>query len=438
MAAKTKYISLRPLFLAALAAAAPAAGGAAAQETAAGSTVNVDTLTLTIAEVQRLALTRNPVYLAESQELPIASGELRQARVYRFNPQLGLNAPGSASDRALGEYEATLDQQIEWAGQRGLRIDAAKIGVTRAGFIVQDAARLTLSAATQAFYTALAARERLRLAEQLLVLNERLLQVVRIQALEGEISRMEANLADIEAGRSRARVLSTQREAQAMELELKRLVGLIPEQAIRLNAPDWTIDTGALQVDSLVVEALERRPDLAARTAAEEQASTLTRLARREAIPDLTLGGLVRRETEHSEPRFGIRAALPLPFWNRNQGLIAQREALARQAGLERAAAELDIRAEVVRVYQEYTSARREVEVYEESVLLPARENQQLLEAAFAAGKVGMPTLILLRNQLLEAELGYWEAWLAERRAAVSLQSVTGAYGVDLNTVNGK
>lgn len=60
MAAKTKYISLRPLFLAALAAAAPAAGGAAAQETAAGSTVNVDTLTLTIAEVQRLALTRNP------------------------------------------------------------------------------------------------------------------------------------------------------------------------------------------------------------------------------------------------------------------------------------------------------------------------------------------------------------------------------------------
>ena len=432
MSGITRYTLLGPV-LAALFASASAAGAAAAQQPSAGTATPADTLTLTIAEVQRLALTRNSGYLAEAQELPIAEGELRQARVFRFNPQLEVDAPRAASGGALGEYEAAFDQQIEWAGQRGLRIDAAETGVARAEFSVQNAARLTLAAATQAFYTALAADERLQVAEQLLALNERFLQVVRIQAQEGEISRMEANLADIEAGRSRARVLSMQRVAKAAELELKRLVGLAPEQAIRLDPPAWASDTGTLHLDSLVAEALEHRPDLAAQAAAAEQASTLTRLARREAIPDVTLGGVLRRELETSEPRFGIRAALPLPFWNRNQGVIVQRQAIARRAALERAAAELNIRTEVSRTYQEYTSARREVEVYEQSVLRPARENQQLLAAAFAAGKVGMPTLILLRNQLLDAELGYWEAWLAERRAAVSLQSVTGAFGVDIN-----
>jgi outer membrane protein TolC len=58
-------------------------------------------------------------------------------------------------------------------------------------------------------------------------------------------------------------------------------------------------------------------------------------------------------------------------------------------------------------------------------VLQPARENQQLLEKAFRAGKVGLPTLVLLRNQLLDAELGYVDAILAQRRALVALQAAT-------------
>jgi outer membrane protein TolC len=66
------------------------------------------------------------------------------------------------------------------------------------------------------------------------------------------------------------------------------------------------------------------------------------------------------------------------------------------------------------------------VAVYDSDVLRPTRENQALLEAAYRAGKIDLPSLLLVRNQLREAELGYWDAWLALRLARVRLEAATG------------
>jgi outer membrane protein TolC len=63
--------------------------------------------------------------------------------------------------------------------------------------------------------------------------------------------------------------------------------------------------------------------------------------------------------------------------------------------------------------------------------LQPARANQDLLETAYRAGKVNLSTLLLLRNQLLDAELGYWDAWLARRTALIALQAATATLAPD-------
>ena len=66
-----------------------------------------------------------------------------------------------------------------------------------------------------------------------------------------------------------------------------------------------------------------------------------------------------------------------------------------------------------------------EVDVLERTVLAPARENRRLLEVAYRAGKVGLPVLLLIRNQVIDAELEYWDAWLSEREARVTISEVT-------------
>ena len=63
----------------------------------------------------------------------------------------------------------------------------------------------------------------------------------------------------------------------------------------------------------------------------------------------------------------------------------------------------------------------------ESTVLAPARQNRQLLEIAYREGKVGLPVLLLIRNQVIDAELDYWTAWLAEREALATLAEATGA-----------
>src|SRR5690606_21725469 len=188
----------------------------------------------------------------------------------------------------IGEFELSLTQEIEWAGQRRLRIRGAQRGLERAEAVVLDSARRTLSDVSTSFYEALAAEQRLAVAREMAQLNEQLVSVTRIQSREGEISVMDANLAEIEAGRARAAVRGAERELTSALLEFRRRIGLAPDQPIRLA--DEVVDAPAplaLSVDSLTSIALTRRPDLTARQREREQQEALVRAAQREAIPNL-------------------------------------------------------------------------------------------------------------------------------------------------------
>ena len=440
---------------------APSAAGVASSAPAARSGATTDTVALSLDDVRRLTIGQNPSFLAARQETAIARGGLRQARVYRFNPDLSLVTPGVGVGGARNATELTLMQEIEFAGQRGLRIGAARTGMARASSAVQNAARLTLADASTAFYRALAAERRLAVTQDALTLTERLLGAVRTQLREGEISTLEGNLAEIEFGRARGRVLASQREANGAQLELKRLVGLEPDVAVRLVDGDAPLPVAAdaragaqrptaaamvatapppsaagpaaaaaLDADSLVALALARRPDLAAASAAVREAEAQTSLARREAIPNLRVGAFAERNQGEDSPRIGPAIGLSLPFLNRSQGVVDARRAEARQAQLERQATALRVRTEVATAVRAYQTASGELAVFESSVREPARQNSALLETAFNAGKIALPTLLLLRNQLLDAELGYWDAWLARRAALVELDAASGALAI--------
>lgn len=390
-----------------------------------------DTVVLTLEEVQRLVLQRNPEFLAERGEAAAARGRLRQSRAL-FNPELELRSPGSVSGG--GGYEAFLAQEVEWGGERGLRVRAAQLDVERTELEVRDAARRALAAATAAYVEAVAAERRLAVVRELAGLSERLLEATRREAAEGEISRLEAQLAGIEAGRARARVLGAEREAVAARLELQRVAGLGPEQPVRVADTVVVLAVPAeLDEDALVALALARRPDLAAGGRVVERERALTALASREPIPNLRVGVVGEGGGVGGERTLGLGVDVAVPLWDRNRGAVAEQRARAEQARYARAATELQVRTEVVAAVAAFARAREEVQLVEQEVLKPARESQALLQAAYAAGKVDLPSLLLLRNQLLDAELSYWDAWRAERQALVNLQAVTGLIGIEEN-----
>lgn len=402
--------------------------------------VPVDTLRLTLAEARLRALRANPELAAVRLDTAIARGNLRQARLLPFNPTASL-LPGS---RSRGGTNAVLSQEFEVFGQRSLRVTGATAGVARAAAGIADASRLTLGDVDRAFYRYVASASRLTLAEELLSLNLRLADVAARELEAGQISRLDENLAVIELGRSRARSVAALRDRDQRIVELKRLTGipmttflspvLDPSQHLPADTAHLAHGDGAarsdsarsMSLDSLITVAFQRRPDLQASAALIRQADAVARLSGRAALPNVVVSG----STENSPGggrviRPGVGIALPL--LNRNQGETQARRAALQQVELDRAALVVRIRAELTSALAAYRTASAEAEGLEVTVLRPARENRRLLEIAYREGKFGLPVLILVRNQAIDAELEYLAAWLAEREARAALDEATGA-----------
>lgn len=406
---------------------------------AVGAQITRDTLSLSLANVRRLALRSNPELVATALDTAVARGELRQAGVLRFNPSADvLGANGSTG------LEAGLSQEVEMFGQRGARIAAGRAGVERARFHVRDATRRLIGDVDRTFYRLAAALRRADLADDILALNERLADVAGRQLEAGEISRLDYNLALVELGRSRSRVLAERRQREQITIELSRLAGLTSSTPIvplldstqhppladtgRARARDLLAESRMhlIDIDSLTALAVAQRPDLSERVAALEQANAQVSVARREALPNVLLRGVSERDATGSGRALRPGIGLTLPLFNRNQGEVASRQAAARQAELDRVALMSRLRADVRSAAATYQSAAAEVEVLEATVLVPARQNRQLLEVAYREGEVGLPVLLLIRNQVIDAELAYWSAWLAEREAQATLDEATG------------
>lgn len=400
----------------------------------------VDTLPLTLAEARLRALRANPGLAAVRLDTAVARGNLRQARLLPFNPTVSL-VPGT---RSIGGTNVVLSQEFEVFGQRRLRGAWATAGVARAAAGIADASRLTLGDVDRAFYRYVAATSRLTLAEELLSLNVRLADVAARALEAGQISDLDENLAAIDLGRSRARAIAALRDRDQTFVELKRLTGipmttvlspvLDSSQHLPGDRGHLAHDKGAtrsdsarsMSLDSLITVAFQRRPDLQASAALIRQAEAAARLSGRTALPNVVVSG----STE--DARGGGRVIRPgvgiaLPLLNRNQGETQARRAALQQVELDRAALVVRIRAELTSALAAYRTASAEAEGLEVTVLRPARENRRLLEIAYREGKFGLPVLILVRNQAIDAELEYLASWLVEREARATLDEATGA-----------
>jgi outer membrane protein TolC len=327
---------------------------------------------------------------------------------------------------------------VEIFGQQGARRTAGRAGVARATAGVANSVRLAFGESDRLFYRLIAAGRRADLASEVVELNRRLTDVVHRQLEAGEVSRLDFNLAAVELGRSEARALAARREHEQVMITMGRTLGLpwdtriLPVWDSTAVAPISRADSanrdeGArLDVDSLTAVALARRPDIAERAAAARQASAEAATAAREGLPQLSLRVLSQRNAAGTAQYFQPGVGLSIPLFNRNQGTAEARRALARQAEQEREALALRIRADVARAVRGYETSVAGWTVLEHSVLPAARENRRLLETAYREGKVGLPVLLLIRNQAIDAELEYWDAWLAAREALADLDEITG------------
>jgi len=398
-----------------------------------------DALVLSLSEARVMAAEANPELLAATWRPAAVRGDLRAARTLQFNPDASFEsrAPG---DGLANRFEAELGLEFEIAGQRSLRGQAGEASLSASQRRLDDEGRRVLAAVSIAYQELVAAEQRVALVEEINGLNSQLRTAVLTQLAEGEVSVLEANLASIEAARAQARSLEATSARAASARELGRMLGQEPTVNIRTTGPS-DVATAATDVGSTLREyvelALSARPDLRALDHDVERARQEERLVRREALPNLRIAALATREDPLANPRLGVAFGMSFPLFNRNQGQADRRRAEISEVEQLRRAAELRIQTEVENALLLFESAERETALLEAELLGPIRENQRLLDTAYREGKIDLANLLLLRNQMLDAELGYWDAWERRERARTGLESATGTILEGISFTNG-
>jgi cobalt-zinc-cadmium efflux system outer membrane protein len=385
--------------------------------------------TMTLDEAVATALQNNPEVQAVRLEEGAAQGRLDQAGLFlRSNPVI----EGSVSRKdtlpeggeKVKNYGLQLSQEFELAGQRGLRVDAARSGQEKVLQDIRDKERVLLAAVKDAFVRALAAQQKIALTGEAVKLQEELVASAAIKFQTGDISALEQNLADVELGKARRDLMLAERERREALLGLQELIGV-------KSSVSFSVE-GALPTETPVIPDREKiresiaqqRPDVRSAAAEVRQAKAAMKLAGREAVPSVTVSGFYNRDDKLNES--GVMLSFPLPFsdWkqaDRKEAAAKAGQALIRQSSLERA-----LEREIEAAHANLVAAAEELSLFKKDVLGKAIENLGLMNLAFKEGKFGFFEVRLAQKDTIDAQFAYLESQVRLQLALNAWEKATG------------
>ena len=380
------------------------------------------------AEQQNLDLRR-----ALAQRAAI-EGEAADARgLLRNNPELSLERTrrivpqdGLSSDTRR-EWMAGITQTIEIAGQQGYRRQAARQEIDALDASI-DEARLQLRGEVERrFIEVLSLQARLITEQRSLETVEETARSITKRVTAGEDSRLDGNLAQVEAIRARNQIGLLQEQLIQARAELATVLqtpppGELPEAVGSLDvpSPDYTLEKLQTQAAN--------RPLLRALDHREQAAASRLSLERAARYPDLTVGIASAREgTNDARERITrLTLSLPIPIFRNNASGIGRASTELTQAQIERQSARRNVGSDINALWQKLQSQTARVSSLRQSALPSLEENQRLSLKSLQAGEIGLMQLLLVNRQVLDGRRDLIDAETELRVTRVALQQAAG------------
>ncbi len=333
-------------------------------------------------------------------------------------PSVAIGSLNDRYNRNLGrqEWEVELAAPLWLPGQKAAREAEAASRVEEAA-AKRAALRWGLAGELrEAWWSLAAARNVNALAIRRLATAQALEADVRRRYTVGELSRIDANLAQAEVLAASAEQAETETALLQAEQALRTLTGTVAPQDVSEEVPTTLRRSGGL------LNMPDAHPSLVAAAAATRSARARVTVAdeSRRAAPELALR-VVRERGDFAEPyanTVGIR--LKIPF---SSGPLVRRETSAAKADADQADAEM-VRAqtrtqlEAERADRALASSERQFLMAQERRQLSA-ENLRLSEKAFSLGESDLATLLRIRAAAFDAE-AFLDRQRVARAAAIS------------------
>ena len=363
------------------------------------------------AEAARVAAS---ILLPTNPEVSVAAG-----------PRFGISGTGV-------DVDVTLMQQIQIAGERGLRIDAADALRNLTDAEIEQMRWAVHCDVHAAFHRALVEQERARLAERVVTFQQEVLRVVERQISAGEAAPLALRLAQAEVAQAQQILVATRQAFLASRIRLAQLSGWpVAAPPMPAGAVDSPRDPPPLE--RLGVVARGRLPSLRAGAARIREADARAALADREAWPRPSVGVQYRREgNPTSEGAYDIVmgvVSIPIPSFQMNQGERARARADVTVAEAELDAAQRLLDGQIAEARSEVVAAAARTRAYGTEILPRFEENLTLLRRSFELGEIDILALATGRERFLRIQS---DALGAQQDYFVALAGLERVVGVDL------
>jgi cobalt-zinc-cadmium efflux system outer membrane protein len=385
--------------------------------------------TLTLEEALRRAEDANPRLRAAQAEATALEGQLTDARALLWNNptiagEVGRRTiPNEARQR---EYLVGISQPFEIAGQRGYRREEAEQSLAAYRESIAELRRQVRAEVSRRFLAVLALQARIDTETRVLKLTEDSAAIVGKRFRAGEDTRLQANVAEVEADRARNEVRFLEEQLVQARADLAALLQLPPAELpaargdLVATAPPYGLEELLRLVDS--------RPAFRAFGHREEAARHRLALERAAVYPDVTLGvGTGQDGPSEARERLTLfTVSVPLPLFRRNAAGIGRASSELARTQIEREAALRDARGQVIALWRTFESLRSRVARLRDSLLPRLDENQRLSQRALQAGEIGIAELLLVNRQLLDAQRDFFAALIDYETTRVTLEEAAG------------
>ncbi|HEV8369071.1 MAG TPA: TolC family protein [Pyrinomonadaceae bacterium] len=395
---------------------------------------------MTADEAVAYALSHNADLLAARKEIEAARALVRQAAL-RANPMIDVERKeqlnGSDNDTMIG---GTLP--LELGGRRSARILVAQRELEMKERLLTDRERLLAAEVKIKFGQALGEMLKLAFTENLLTTTDRGYRLVAARVTEGRTAPLEQNMVLVEVNRIRSLRETGEGKVQIVLLELRNLIGMAPEESVRLRG-DLNPTVEPVPSVAVVTEvALKERPDAQAARAAEALAEAQIEQARSEgrfdasvsAKYDLMNFGFPQRGFDEAgrlvpiNGRFhslAVGVNLYLPVRNRNQGAIEAAVAEKEAATRRREFTELTVRREIATSFARYEQSMKAAEIYRVGVRDQANANLQVVRQTYELGSKTLLDFIAEQRRFIEVETSFIDSLLETYLAHVDIERAT-------------
>jgi len=385
--------------------------------------------TITLEELQQMALQNNPTFAQSAANIQAAEGKRKQAGLYP-NPTVGYQGEQIRGGSFHGgEQGFFIQQDIVLGGKLGLNRKIFDQELKQAQTEGEEQKLRVVTNVRMSYIQALAAQQTLELRQNLSKLADDAVETSHQLANVGQADAPDVLESEVEAEQAQLAVTMAEQNEQRV---WKALVAVVGNPRLALMKLEGKLeDTSPVNADELVEKIVNESPAVRIAELGVKRAQAALARAKREPIPDLQLrGGMQQNGELLSEPNgrpVGLQGfaevGVRIPIFNRNQGNIATAKADAERAKREVERVRLVLRERAASVVQTYTFSQTAVDRYRNQMIPRAQKAYEIYTKKYQDMAAAYPQVLISQRTLMQLEVSYITALENFATSSLSLES---------------